>query len=286
MHDVIYGLTIDDAYGWKKLIPSIKSLPKRPTLRIICDEPGSGFKWQDLIEPVYKLSQHADIMIMLLDSYYMRYVGIQEMADRARKAIEHYGRWAKYFEVGNEIGGEWLGDNMAVEAKCVAALEVCRQTNVKTAVTWYFDGHHTERFDEAINMQIDADLQLVSWYPYYSPSISPDWDKVFQRLAKAKPGRLYGFGEFGTEHEQNGREVVAGSKSRAKLITNMHAVKPAVEGYVGGWFYWRGLQDILKPTHPSPSRFALEEAWRKVELAEMHAAVATLGNLFPKEDEE
>lgn len=237
-------------------------LPKRPTIRLICDEPGSGFDWKQLIEPMKNLADVADIMVMLLDSLYLSRMRIGEYRDRAKKALDMYGQYAKIFEIGNEIGGEWVGDQGPTEAKCNAALEVFESARKWSAVTWYADGtdHMNQFFNAVTHMDINADFQLVSWYPYYSPGMNPDWNAVFQFLANAKPGRRYGFGEFGTEHEAHGEEVVAPPAARAALVNEMYRVAPTVPGFIGGGFYWRGWQDVLAKPNPQV-RLAVQKSW-------------------------
>ena len=159
--------------------------------------------------------------------------------DRTRKAIAEYSKWATWFEVGNEIGGDWMGPDDAVAEKVSSALNICRFAGVKTAVTWYLSGTFPGRSRSVVaTWNLPSDLALYSWYPNYSPRYEPDWNDWFNLLAMKYPNAQVGFGEFGGE--PNPKTHI----HRAKLIEKIYAIKPACPRFIGGYFYWDTWLDV------------------------------------------
>ncbi len=228
------GLTFDDASNPKKIAAYLATFPERPTVRLICDEPGSGFDWRGMLDAVKIISQQANIMMMVCDSYYIKKISLTEMAARTKRVVDLFGPFIRTVEIGNEIGGDWLGPLSEVHAK----VEVCRKmvpSHLNTAITWYYDGNDNGlALMKALGSHTwKADWHLVSWYPNWGVDAVPDWSAVF-RVLKTLGGSLVGFGEFGEEP----KKYLA--SQRAAMIRAQYAL-----GYPGN-FYWNAWDALRR----------------------------------------
>lgn len=234
------GFTFDRMDRFDSIIRFVRSCRKRPVLRLICDPPWAGFVYDQLREPCRILSQDADIMLCLADSTAVAKFSLADYADRARKAIAQYNKWVKWVEVGNEVGGPWLGELKDVEEKVTAAFNIAREAGKKTAITWLHSGSSPNTMAGVVHrITVPADLQLVSYYPNWSPSdYEPDWQQLFGLLSVKYSKALVGIGEFGPE------PMVKTPPHRAKLIRDFYrTVTYRPERFFGGYFYWDTWQD-------------------------------------------
>lgn len=234
------GFTFDRTDRFDAIQRFLRQCKKRPCVRLICDPPWSGFVWDQLREPCRILSQKADILLTVSDSIAFKKYSVSEYVERTRKAMAEYGRWVKWFEVGNEIGGGWLGQQDDVADKLAGAMNVARETGRGTAVTWYLAGSSPDTTAYTIKrMSVPADLQLISYYPNWAPDYTPDWEAWFGMLAMKYQRSKVGIGEFGAE------PMLKTPSHRADLIRKMYkTARFASSRFFGGYFYWDTWQDV------------------------------------------
>lgn len=188
------------------------------------------------------IAPHADIMITIIDSYFMKSFAPKTFYDRTVKAIWHYHPWAKAFEVANEMTGHWIGPYKRKFQKCAnIATDLVRKEGFKSVITWYYDGNDPDRmFDIGFDYPCNADYHLISWYPNQSPGFYPKWQEVFDRFAEMCPEGLLGFGEFGCEPK------TWTPKQKAFLIEQMYDIKINHPRFIGGYFYWNAYEAVMK----------------------------------------
>lgn len=262
---MIYGLTFDRTMNLPRIIRVLKEISaatdKRLTVRLICDEPESGFEFEAMIEPVKQISVVADVMVEVLDSYYMSAVAVKKYEKRVDKVLSMYGEWLTYVECGNEVAGDWLGDDEVVHEKVGSAIDMVKNFGKKAVVTYYLDGANPDRMLQfADAFRLTPDLALISWYPGWTPRARPDWGTLFVGLM-AKTGAMQtGFGEFGPEPLQM-RYL-----ERSHLISDIHAIRPALalspERFIGGGFYWNAWPDLISGAKSAMVKAAIIESWR------------------------
>jgi hypothetical protein len=241
MDDLIYGITIDNPWPVKKVVPAIQALPRRVSARIVFDKGQSAASYAGVVEPIAAV---CDVMGCPYDSTTVK----------AYKTADYWARMAEFirafpmvnlWEVGNEINGIWVGKKGEVVDKMKGAYQAVRSAGKKSALTLY---HTVPQSQDGNGPMLDwantyvpddiksgLDYVLVSFYSQdnldkkkkpIEPSAA-EWDAIFQGLRKIFPAAKLGIGECGVEN-----------KPTADYLKRYYGMRPNVDGFIGGWFYW------------------------------------------------
>lgn len=242
----LYGVTIDDIQDIDAIVTSLKKLPVKPTVRIVFDEqmPAEHYK-----EALTKLHPIAYVMGELLDSCPFSKYSIKKHKKRVNAYVRELGDLVDIWEIGNEINGEWLGKISDVKRKLEDAYSIVKNQNYSVALTLFYNEGcspfpENEMFRWAAHeipeeMKEGLDYVFISYYGGCSES-APDWQKEFFRLHKMFPNAKIGFGESGTEYEEE----------KQATIQQMYALRVNVPNYVGGYFWWYFVPDMVPHTKP------------------------------------
>jgi len=237
----LLGVTIDSVDDLPQILESLRSLCRQPTTRIVFDlvEPQ---KYAAAARAIHGVSY---VMGEILDSYFVKRVGVEQYVERTRRYVETLGPWIDIWEVGNEVNGEWLGDVPSVIAKISGAYDVVKARGGRTALTLYHDQSSQDMIYWAHEyvperMKQGLDYVLVSFYEDDQAGIRPDWDHVFKRLAEIFPNSRIGFGEVGTRYRQ----------FKAEYINRYYQMRIDQPSYVGGYFWWYFKQDMVPASKP------------------------------------
>ncbi|MDQ3907730.1 MAG: reverse transcriptase domain-containing protein, partial [Acidobacteriota bacterium] len=84
---------------------------------------------------------------------------------------------------------------------------------------------------------------------------APKWETVFKKLHGLYPDAKLGFGEIGAECKRCEEARDCCKKDKSYYISTYYGtvdkrLKGTVENYVGGYFYWYFLQDMVPSTKP------------------------------------
>lgn len=256
---LMYGVTLDDVSRVDRVAAILDRLGRRVTVRIVFDEgqPPSAYRYA-----VNRLAPRADIVGQILDSSAMRTVTVAQYADRTRRYLAAFGAKVKIWEIGNEVNGEWLGSTRSVVAKISVAYDLVKAAGRSAALTTYFNPDCWERpshemfrwlnTNVPVRMKRGLDYVFVSYYEGDCNNYRPaSWTPVFRQLRKLFTTSALGFGEVGMSDPARHRTV---AKARS-LMAYYYRVRPAVPGFVGGWFWWYGAQDIFGPAPALLSTF-------------------------------
>lgn len=109
---MIYGVTIDDAGEYERIVPSINRLTtethRKITTRIVID-PGQKLS-RDYIDSVKAIKAAGDVMALVGDSHDMHKFGsVKAYRKRIADCYEKLGAWVDIWEIGNEVNGIWAG---------------------------------------------------------------------------------------------------------------------------------------------------------------------------------
>src|SRR5690606_24795448 len=104
--DRIWGVTVADPYALDATVDALRSLPARPTARIVFDEGVPAATYADVVPAIHAV---ADVMGEILDSQFVADIGVDAYRARTREYVAALGPSVDIWEVGNEINGEWLG---------------------------------------------------------------------------------------------------------------------------------------------------------------------------------
>lgn len=276
----LYGITIENPQQIDKIVESIKNLSWKPTVRVV-------FQAEDSNPAAYvaylqKLKPYANIMGEILDSEAMQSMPESVYQKRVNDYVGQLDGYVDIWEIGNEINGSWLGDSNLRARNVGYAYDAVRTKNKPTALTtWYDPPSCVDSTYEMIkwNKQYIPDrvktgvtYALVSYYgsscKAYSKQVSGaphtwddfehlstnQWTGVFQDLRSVYPNSKLGFGEVGYQNDTTAFEGPNNPKmsdaEKVRLIKEYYGLKINLPGYIGGYFYWEGSQDLVPKGNP------------------------------------
>ncbi len=263
----IYGITIDRVTGIAKMIAAERTLPERPTTRVYfgATEPPGYY-----LDPVKQLHAVSSVMGELLDS--SDATGVSPAAYQAR--VESYlatlGPSVDIWEIGNEVNGSWTGPYAAGSAKIQEAYTDVAAAGGASALTLYANEYAPNNCGDGgteltpvqySNQYVPAsvrdgiDYVFESYYPTQCASTYPSNAEVaveMTRLHALYPHALLGFGEVGLPHPAKPKTLAAARQ----VMSWAYGLHPGVAGYVGGYFWWYGRQDVLAGKRLLASSFA------------------------------
>ncbi len=241
----IVGITLDSVEPLKPIVEALKALPKKPWVRIVFDE---GESAADYLPAVKAIAPYATILGMVVDSMAVPEYSVQEYEARYVEYMKVLGDLVTVWEIGNELNGEWLEEKAA--DKAIRAYKVVKLAGKRTALTTYynkgcFDDKQNEMFtwverNIPDGMRMGLDYLLVSYYEDDCNGAKPDWQAVFDRLHGMFPGSRLGIGECGTTR----------TAAKAAYFTRYYGMSVTTPGFIGGFFYWYGRQDMIPMTKP------------------------------------
>lgn len=273
----LYGVTVDEVQQLQAITASLAELPRRATTRVYFDVHEPARYYLNAVQSIHSVS---GVMGELLDSSDEQAITVAGLRARAQEYLQALGSSVDIWEVGNEVNGDWTGEYGVVEEKLTAAYEVISAGAGRSALTLYAnefgpnncgDGsgeltpvQFSERYVPA-SVATGLNYVLLSYYPTQCHQREPSDGEVaasLQALHAIYPNALLGFGEVGLPHR-----VRRGSLGKAEQIMRWaYSLDPALPYYVGGYFWWYGAEDALRP--PAPLRSALASAFE-----EEHAAL-------------
>jgi hypothetical protein len=161
--DRVFGITVDDPWGATasecplnaKLDGLVGGGGRKPTVRVVFDEYVSAFEYIDLVG---NIAPHAIVMGELLDSFYVADYSLNQYRQRACEYRATLGDLVDIWEIGNEVNGEWLGDDvldkLAVATEVFTAdtttfNSICDDSDMladekpfRIALTFYYNGSY------------------------------------------------------------------------------------------------------------------------------------------------
>ena len=269
----LFGVTVDRVPHPDRIASALAGLPERPTTRIYFDvhEPAGYYA-----AAAHEIGSVSGVMGELLDSSDERRISTQQLDARVRSYVADLGADVGIWEVGNEVNGNWTGPYEEVAAKLAVAYEDVRASGAPTALTLYEnafgpdhcgdgDGEATpQQFSEryvAPSVAAGLDYVLLSYYPTQCGGRMPTSLEValqLEALHAIYPHALLGFGEVGLPHAATRRTA----PEAEAVMRWAYSLRPGLPYYAGGYFWWYGYQDALKPkarlADALPAAFATE----------------------------
>ena len=244
--NAVWGVTIDDTTDASAIADSLKSLPTRPTARVVFD---SGMTPSDYSSDVSTIRTGANVMGLPIDSSTTQTLSTKEYHDRMVQYFDGLAGQVDVWEIGNEINGDWLGSPSSVSAKVVDAYDEAHKRGLKTAITLYYNTTCTSDPAAMMNAWTDTwlpdrvkngvDYLLVSYYPDDCGG-TPDWLTTFNGLRLRFPKAKLGFGEIGINNPA----------SKATFVRSFYGMKAPTTNFIGGYFYWYFKQDAVPKSKP------------------------------------
>ncbi len=254
----LFGVTVDRVPHPDRIAAALARLPERPTTRIYFDvhEPAGYYA-----TAVHEIGAVSGVMGELLDSSDERRIATAQLDARVRSYLEELGGSVGIWEVGNEVNGNWTGPYEEVAAKLDVAYEDVHAAGGSTALTLYenaFGPEHcgdgegeltplqfSERYVPA-SVAAGLDYVLLSYYPTQCGGRMPTSLEVavqLEALHALYPHALLGFGEVGLPHSATRRTL----QQAQAIMSWAYSLNPGLPYYAGGYFWWYGYEDALKP---------------------------------------
>ncbi len=260
------GVTLETVRPLGEIEEALQRHSRRPTVRIVFQR---GSVPGDYARAVRRLGDDASLMGQILDSTAVRHTTVREYRNRTRAFVKRFGDLLDYYEIGNELNGEWLGRPRAIRAKVAAAFDVVEEEygdlGLRSVVTLNYwpsrdcyarDWEATLRFARRMPERVrkGVDMVLLSFYettcsPRAKPSVE-DFAAILRSLTRIFPGAQVGIGEIGAQGRADGltRDPSVAEKKRiARRYLGMHDELRERVGsrYVGGYFWWYYATDAV-----------------------------------------
>ncbi|MBN6066818.1 hypothetical protein HYE66_10210 [Aggregatibacter actinomycetemcomitans] len=248
-HSQIYGVTIDDSWEGKAEIPQIvaalKAMAVKPTVRIVMSRGVAPSDYKALFREIHDV---AYIMATPVDSYEMKKYGKIAYLKRFKDAYAALSQYVDIWEIGNEVNGDWLGnDPQRTADKVYEAYKFIHSKQAETALTAYYFApeQQKERIESWLDKYLPQDMKenlnyvLVSYYEDDNDGYQPRWQTVFDGLATLFPNAGLGIGECGNTKKN------ATTESKVNMVNQYYTMPKYVKNYVGGYFWWYWVQDAV-----------------------------------------
>jgi hypothetical protein len=266
----LYGVTLDQIAHPERLAEMLAALSERPTTRVYLDrrEPASYYR-----AALLQIHRVSGVMGELLDSSDEAGVSVKAFQSRTLSYLTTLGAEVDIWEIGNEVNGNWTGPYKLVAAKFAEAYDDVAAAGGVSALTLYaneFGPEHcgdgsseltpvqfTQRYVPA-RIADGVSYMLLSYYPTQCGGREPDSLEVaieLERLHALYPNAALGFGEVGLPRPVGQATLSTGEQ----IMRWAYSLSPGLPYYVGGYFWWYGAQDVLRPT--GLLREALPEAF-------------------------
>jgi hypothetical protein len=247
---MIVGITLTDPWKTDKIAKKLKQLPSKPWVRVVFDE---GVDAQEYISVLKALRPVVSgVLGEILDSQFVADISLREYEKRAASYFAHLRGLVDVWEVGNEVNGEWTGNNF--HEKVYSAYRSIKAMGGKVAITLYYDEKHgwmNWLSNVPAEMLVGADWALMSSYPHDVGGVEGDWQSTIATMGAAFPKALLGIGECGKRPvEEDGmppfpmKERVTCFRHYYKDVFNF--VKHP--RFIGGGFCWYQT-DTLGPLY-------------------------------------
>ena len=131
-----------------------------------------------------------------------------------------------------------------------SAYNLVKAAGKKTALTLYYNEDcwakpANEMFawtEKNVSSAMKQGLDYV-WVSYYEDdcnNLQPNWKTVFDKLSVMFPNSKIGFGEVGTIN----------LNKKEEYINRYYNMNITAKNYVGGYFWWYFMQDMVPNTKP------------------------------------
>ena len=251
----LWGVTTDDPRtGTTAQIDALKSFGVRPTVRMVFDagEAASGYDSE-----VGAFARVANVMGQPVDSVYMSDLSVDQVSGRIDEYLRQFGDVVQLWEVGNEVNGDWLGDD--VVQKIERMYDPVKRAGGQTVLTTYYEpeaaGEHDmldwidRNLPAGHRMRSGLDYVMVSYYEDENGGhqlTQAEIDAMFTGLHARFPNARLAIGEYGW-----GKRIPTDPQLRASLIRRVQGYRvPSVPAFVGGGFYWHFNRTMSPKSKP------------------------------------
>jgi hypothetical protein len=254
----LWGVTVDRISHLQDLTNSLAALPAPPTTRVYFDvhEPAAYYA-----QAVTAIAGVSAVMGELLDSSDEKHISVAAFQARTEAYVHTLAGQVSIWEIGNEVNGNWTGRYADVAAKLAEAYDDVSAAGGRTALTLYAndfgpdncgDGPAeltpTQFTQQYVPARVASGLSyvLLSYYPTQCGGREPtsaELASYLRQLHALYPNAAIGFGEVGLPR----RATRTSQASAEQIMSWAYSLAPSLPYYVGGYFWWYGAEDALRP---------------------------------------
>ncbi len=266
----LYGVTIDKITHLQDTVGSLAALPVRPTVRVYFNarEPPSYYA-----QALPQIDAVSAVMGELLDSSEEKAISTEAFQARIESYLRTLADEVDIWEIGDEVNGNWTGPYPLVAAKLAEAYDDVATTGAPSALTLYANNFGPDNCGDGsteltpvqfaqqyIPSEVadGLDYVLLSYYPTECGGREPTSEEVaayMRQLHALFPNAALGFGEVGLPRPARGTKIAKAQE----IMTWAYSLDPGLPYYVGGYFWWYGVEDALRARAPLAG--ALREAF-------------------------
>jgi len=278
----LLGVTLESVAHLDRIERALARHSFRPTARIVFQHGAGPGRYAHAVRRLHGV---AYLMGQILDSTAVRRTTVREYRNRTRSFVRRFGRRLDFYEIGNELNGEWLGRPRAINAKVAAAYDVLEEEHPDLGLRWVItlnywpsrdcyarDWEATLPFARRMPLRVrqGVDMVLLSFYETAcSPRAHPTVEQFGSTLRSLKhifPSAQVGIGEIGAQGRADGlpRDPTLTEKERiARRYIGMHDQLRADVGprFIGGYFWWYYATDAVPWDRPRSLWPVLEDLY-------------------------
>ena len=276
--DPWWGVTVDRVDRSKATVGSIRDLVDghagAAVARVVFDLGAGPGSYDAIVD-----ESDADgvrVMGQILDSFPFHKLTLARWKQRVRAFVDHFPQ-IDIWEIGNEVNGEWLGDQVPKKLEFAASYVHAQDPSDTTVLTFYWQMGTAGRPANALfqwihdhvapSLEADVDVVALSSWIGDAP-LGIAHDEVFERLHALFPSARVAMGELGYwEPDTSGAWWWRSphhprSTVRRALLKHMYQANLAFPYSVGGGFWWYYVQEM---SDRQPLWHALRGVYRRVE---------------------
>lgn len=226
------GNTLDNIYDLK-IRAKLKALPKNSerVFRIVVDNPFTVINLSPIVEMV---KEYATPMIQIQDSFGEVNLSDRAFLNKAETLFSLFRDQCTFWEIGNEVNGNWCSENIAERVKKV--LELVPEGH-KTALTLFWEPNLMSWYKAN---PIQTDYVFISFYPDGLELFRHwEWEEKVNFISSLNPKAFIGIGEFGFEEWKGNLSW----RLKETLRKELESLKVDHPRWIGGGFYWDGQKE-------------------------------------------
>jgi hypothetical protein len=236
----LFGVTVDRVAKVSRISEALVALPERPTTRVYFEPHQKASQYAPALAQIDRVSA---VMGELLDSSDEKSLSVEAFQTHAQEYVSALSGSVDIWEVGNEAYRDVSsagGTTALTLYENSFGPEHCGDGESEPTPTQF-----TQRWVPA-EVADGLDYVLLSYYPTQCGGRMPADAEVrseLERLHALYPNAQLGFGEIGLPRHASKRTA-----AQAEAIMRWaYSLDPALPYYVGGYFWWYGWEDALKP---------------------------------------
>lgn len=262
------GLTIDSIADFPAVLAAVKAHRARPMVRVVMDP---GTRPADYAAAITQLRSRAYILAEPIDSTAMRALSLNGVHRRMRAFATALAGQVDYWEIGNEINGEWVGSDPAeINAKVQAAYDEVKAAGGRTMVTlnfwsgpdcyakpWEPTLYYPKTMARSLRRGIDV-VSLSLYETACAPAQHPSAEQLantFNKLALMFPNARLAMGEVGAQRMEDGLPADPTLAEKKRIARTYYGMQQELANrvgprFAGGYFWWYYVEDAVPRTRP------------------------------------